>query len=100
VAGAAFLFGMLAMLGLPPTAGYPARWRLYQCAGQAGAYALIILIAATALAVLAYSRVIAYYWWGGGDTIKASEPAVLTVAYAGLAVLLLVFGIMPRLWIG
>ena len=100
VAGAAFLFGMLAMLGLPPTAGYPARWRLYQCAGQAGAYALIILIAATALAVLAYSRVIAYYWWGGGDTIKASEPAVLTVAYAGLAVLLLVFGSMPRRWIG
>jgi hypothetical protein len=44
--------------------------------------------------------VIAYYWWGGGDTIKASEPAVLTAAYAGLAVLLLVFGIMPRLWIG
>jgi len=45
-AGAAFLFGALAMLGLPPTAGYPARWRIYECAGWAGPYVLGVLLAA------------------------------------------------------
>ncbi|MDD8015187.1 MAG: proton-conducting transporter membrane subunit [Acidobacteriota bacterium] len=100
-AGAGFLCGALAMLGVPPTAGYPARWRLYECAGQVGAYALIILFAATALAVLAYSRVIAEYWWGGGDeAAKEPEPAVLTAALAALAALLFVFGLAPRLLTG
>lgn len=100
-AGAGFLCGALAMLGVPPTAGYPARWRLYECAGETGAYALVILFAATALAVLAYSRVIAEYWWGGGDeAAKEPEPAVLTAALTALAALLLVFGLAPKLLTG
>jgi len=99
-AGAGFLCGALAMLGIPPTAGYPARWRLYECAGRTGRYALAVLIAATALAVLAYSRAIASYWWGGGDQDRKHEPAVLTAAFAGLAALLLVFGLWPRLLTG
>ncbi len=99
-AGAAFLFGALAMLGLPPTAGFSARWRIYECAGWAGPYVLGVLLAASALAVLAYSRVIVEYWWGGEAAAGGKEPFALTAALAVLAALLLVFGLVPRLLTG
>ena len=36
VAAFGFLFGMLAMLGIPPTLGFIGRWRLYETALQIG----------------------------------------------------------------
>ncbi|MEN6311273.1 MAG: proton-conducting transporter membrane subunit, partial [Acidobacteriota bacterium] len=99
--GAGFVVGSLAMLGLPPTLGYAARWRLYGAAHQAGTVFMAILIAATALAVLAYARVLALYWWGPGkEEGKKREPAYLVCALVGLAVILLAFGLWPRVFTG
>jgi len=50
--------------------------------------------------VLAYSRVIVEYWWGGDAAAGGKEPFALTAALAGLAALLLVFGLVPRLLTG
>mgnify|MGYP005865764809 FL=1 len=99
VAGAGFLLGALAMLGIPPTLGYAARWRLYGLAAETSPWLLAALLLATALAVLAYARVIASFWWGAGEQ-RRSEPLPLIVAVVGLSAILLVTGVWPSLLSG
>jgi NADH:ubiquinone oxidoreductase subunit 5 (subunit L)/multisubunit Na+/H+ antiporter MnhA subunit len=99
ISGAGFLLGALAMLGLPPTLGYVARWRLYGVAAQAGLPFLVGLLLATSLAMLAYARVIARCWWGPGEDTepRRREPIPLTVALVGLSLILLLAGLWPSL---
>ena len=97
LAGVGFLIGTLAMLGIPPTMGYAARWRLYGAAAHAGLPLLFVLLAATALSVLAYARVIAIYWWGPGDKKRRPEQTILVFAIIGLSLVLLLFGLCPGL---
>jgi len=100
LSGAGFLIGTLAMLGIPPTLGYTARWRLYGAANQAGFVFMVVLLGATALAVLAYARVIALYWWGPGKEKKQYEPVPLVLAVVGLSIILLIFGFYPGVFTG
>ncbi len=100
-AGMGFLFGALVMLGVPPTIGYAARWRIYGAALEAGPVFMAVLMASTALAVLAYARVITQYWWGPADEIKAkkeSRPLVAVVVV--MSFLLLALGLFPALVTG
>ncbi len=100
LSGAGFLIGAFAMLGIPPTLGYAARWRLYGAANEAGFVFLVVLLVATALAVLAYARVIALYWWGSGKEGKKREPASLVLVVIGIGLIILVFGLYPGLFTG
>jgi len=98
--GIGFLVGALAMLGIPPLAGFGARWQLYEVATQMGLPYLWILLLATAFAVLAYTRVIALYWWGPTEGSRKREPVLLAVALCGICIVLLSIGLWPRLLIG
>jgi multicomponent Na+:H+ antiporter subunit A len=98
ISGFGFLLGALVMMGVPPTAGYIARWRLYGAALQMGFPYLLVMLLSTALALLAYSRVVALCWWGAGDGgNKSHEPTLLRVPIIGLCVLLLLMGLWPGL---
>lgn len=104
VSGAGFLVGALAMLGIPPTLGYAARWRLYGVAAGSSPWLLVALLLATALAVLAYARVIARFWWGpvegSAPLNRSSERWPRIAAVVGLSVILLLWGIWPGLLSG
>lgn len=98
LSGAGFLVGALAVLGVPPTLGYAAHWRLYSAAAQVGWPFLVVLLLATSLAVLAYARVIAVCWWGPGEAghEKArGEPVAVRAALVGLSVILVLVGLWP-----
>ena len=106
LAAAGFAAGALAALGVPPTAGYAGHWRLYLTAYSGSPAYLAALIAATALLVLTFARVIAVCWWGGDDeaasavgarlSIWRSEPWPLVVAIVSLIVVVLAAGLWPR----
>jgi multicomponent Na+:H+ antiporter subunit D len=103
ISGAGFLVGALAVLGIPPTLGYAAHWRLYGAAAQVGTPLLFVLLLATALAVLAYVRAIAKCWWGsneqGGEIVGGTggESMILKITLAGLSLILLLAGLWPGL---
>jgi formate hydrogenlyase subunit 3/multisubunit Na+/H+ antiporter MnhD subunit len=60
-----FLFGMLAMLGIPPTMGFIGRWRLYSnAARKSGPAALAVFILSSILALVAYTLALTRNWWG------------------------------------
>jgi formate hydrogenlyase subunit 3/multisubunit Na+/H+ antiporter MnhD subunit len=64
VAAFGFLFGMLAMLGIPPTMGFLGRWRLYETALQIGPCPLTIFILSSIFALIAYVLALTRFWWG------------------------------------
>jgi NADH:ubiquinone oxidoreductase subunit 2 (subunit N) len=64
VSAAGFLFGMLAMIGIPPTLGFIGRWRLYETAVQHGTVWLVVLIVSSMLSLIAYVRALTGTWWG------------------------------------
>lgn len=103
VSGAGFLVGALAVLGIPPTLGYAAHWRLYGAAAEVGIPLLFLLLLATALAVLAYVRVLAKCWWGPPEAAASKrespvpESSLLKAAIIGLSVILLLAGLWPGL---
>jgi len=97
ISGFGFVLGSLVMMGVPPTAGYIARWRLYGAALQAGLPYLFIMLLSTILALLAYSRVVALCWWGTSSANKEHEPSLLRLSIIGLCIILLLMGLWPGL---
>ncbi|MGD0347345.1 MAG: proton-conducting transporter membrane subunit [Terracidiphilus sp.] len=96
-----FLFGMLAMLGIPPTLGFIGRWRLYSVAFQTGLCPLSIFLVSSILALIAYTLALTRNWWGPpGDTSPPAtkEPFVLKATIVVLVVLLLAAGVWPNAW--
>ena len=115
-----FLFGMLAMLGVPPTLGFIGRWRLYSTALHLGPGLLVLFILSSAFALIAYALALARNWWGpapesvatlaggaGGDArttagqetgATARETFALKAAIVVLVVLLLAAGVWPNAW--
>ena len=102
-----FLFGMLAMLGVPPTLGFIGRWRLYSTALQIGVWPLIILILSSIFALIAYALALSRNWWGppveaapSEATFRsgAREPFALKAAIVVLAVILVAAGVWPSAW--
>jgi hypothetical protein len=101
VAAAGFLVGALAVLGVPPTVGFSAHWRVFSAA--AGSPPLLAALSAAAmLSVAVYARAVALFWWGP-ERGAAPPPArryrrpVLTAAVLLLSVALLATGLWPRL---
>jgi multicomponent Na+:H+ antiporter subunit A len=103
-----FLFGMLAMLGVPPTLGFIGRWRLYETALQISPLLLTVYILSSIFALIAYAMALTHTWWGpASDPVLSppdaalpesplrKEPIVLQATIIALVVLLLVGGIWP-----
>jgi NADH:ubiquinone oxidoreductase subunit 5 (subunit L)/multisubunit Na+/H+ antiporter MnhA subunit len=96
-----FLFGMLAMLGIPPTLGYMGRWRLYETALQINPLLLAVFILSSILALIAYVLALTQIWWGPEhnpappDSPPHHEPFLLQATIVALVVLLLAAGIWP-----
>jgi multicomponent Na+:H+ antiporter subunit A len=98
-----FLFGMLAMLGVPPTLGYIGRWRLYETAVQIGWPLAGVFIVSSILALIAYTLALTRVWWGPpGEpspppmpSHPMKEPFVLQTVIVALVVLLLAAGVWP-----
>ncbi len=101
VAAFGFLFGMLAMLGIPPTMGFIGRWRLYETALQINPYLAAIFILSSIFALIAYVLALTRFWWGPPDkpdpaSPPPEEPILLQAAIIELTVLLLAAGIWPN----
>jgi multicomponent Na+:H+ antiporter subunit A len=103
-----FLFGMLAMLGIPPTMGFIGRWRLYETALQINPLLLTVLVLSSAMALIAYVLALTRVWWGpatGADPPSSSppqplahpigEPMALQAVIVALTGLLLIAGLWP-----
>jgi multicomponent Na+:H+ antiporter subunit D len=103
VAAFGFLFGMLAMLGVPPTLGYIGRWRLYETAVQIGWPLAAIFILSSIFALIAYTLALTHIWWGpphephpvSDSPHPIKEPFLLQATVVALTVLLLAAGIWP-----
>jgi formate hydrogenlyase subunit 3/multisubunit Na+/H+ antiporter MnhD subunit len=103
VAAFGFLFGMLAMLGIPPTMGFLGRWRLYETALQIGWPLAAVFILSSIFALIAYVLALTRYWWGPPREPSppptsqhlTKEPFVLQTVIVALVVLLLAGGIWP-----
>ena len=103
-----FLFGMLAMLGVPPTLGFIGRWRLYTTALAIGVWPLVLLILSSIFALIAYALALSRNWWGPPDECAAArttatksgacEPFALKAAIVVLAVILVAAGVWPSAW--
>jgi multicomponent Na+:H+ antiporter subunit A len=101
-----FLFGMLAMLGIPPTLGFLGRWRLYSVAFEVGKCPLTIFIVASILALIAYTLALTRNWWGpppkpeidAPPQPQAREPFAIKATIVVLVAILLVGGIWPHAW--
>jgi formate hydrogenlyase subunit 3/multisubunit Na+/H+ antiporter MnhD subunit len=103
-----FLFGMLAMLGIPPTMGFIGRWRLYETALQINPLLLTVFVLSSVMALIAYTLALTRVWWGPASGLEqppasppqpsahpTSEPVVLQAVIVVLAGLLLVAGLWP-----
>jgi multicomponent Na+:H+ antiporter subunit D len=101
VSAAGFLFGMLAVLGIPPTLGFAGRWRLYETAAQHGTCVFVILIASSMFALIAYVRALTGTWWGASpagaasDSSRSLESGLAKSCIVLLAAVLVVAGLMP-----
>ncbi|MGA3161306.1 MAG: proton-conducting transporter membrane subunit [Terracidiphilus sp.] len=103
VAAFGFLFGMLAMLGIPPTMGYIGRWRLYETAVQIGWPLAAVFILSSIFALIAYTLALTRVWWGPEHAPHPSsspphlirEPFLLQTVIVALVVLVLAGGIWP-----
>lgn len=94
-----FAIGALAVLGVPPTLGYAAHWRIFTAvAGNLPLFS--VLCGAAMLSVAVYARAITLFWWGP-DT-SPGRPVRYNRVFMALAVLLLAItllavGVWPRL---
>jgi formate hydrogenlyase subunit 3/multisubunit Na+/H+ antiporter MnhD subunit len=110
VAAFGFLFGMLAMLGIPPTMGFLGRWRLYETALQIGWPLATVFIFSSIFALIAYVLALTRVWWGPprgepsppptsshptDEPSSKREPFLLQAVVVALTVLLLAAGIWP-----
>lgn len=95
-----FLFSMA---GIPPTAGFAAKWSLFYSAVQAGEILItIIAVLCSAISVYYYLRVIVMmYMRDPVDEfgVQAPRSPWATVAVAAMVLLTLQVGIMPQAWI-
>jgi formate hydrogenlyase subunit 3/multisubunit Na+/H+ antiporter MnhD subunit len=98
-----FLFGMLAMLGIPPMLGYIGRWRLYETADRISPWLAAVFILSSIFALIAYVLALTRVWWGPPHEPSpqptpphpTSEPFVLQAVIVVLVALLLAGGLWP-----
>ena len=95
-----FLFGMLAMLGVPPTIGFIGRWRLYETALIVHPMLLAVFVASSIFALIAYVLALTRAWWGPPPDTDAApagrEPFLLVAIIVALVVILVAAGTWPN----
>jgi len=93
-----FLFGMLAMLGVPPLMGFVGRWRLYFTAQEIGLCPMVIFILSSIAALVAYILALTNFWWGPKpeDAPEAREPIAVQSVIVLLVAALLLAGVWPQ----
>ena len=100
LAGAGFVIGALAVLGVPPTLGYAAHWRIFEAAAATPSLLTALALAAM-LMVAVYGRAIALFWWGPAETAppvtRAYSRPVLGIAMVALAAAVLAAGLWPEI---
>lgn len=77
VAGAGLLGGGMALLGLPPFNGFASKLLLYEAAARQGGLYLVLLLLATALALLALLRLARERLFGPPEEQPAGETPIL-----------------------
>jgi multicomponent Na+:H+ antiporter subunit D len=99
ISAAAFMVGAFGMIGVPPSFGFIGRWRLYLAgAAYGGPLLLLVMIVATALALLYYVRAIHRVWLGPGEnTPVRHEPRLAALVLMGLSATALGLGVFPWL---
>ena len=94
-----FAFFLLAMAGIPLTAGFVGKWAVFAVALSAGAWPVVaVAIVASIVSVFFYVRVIVlmYFTEPGIDAPGVTRPSVLTAtAIAVAAAATLVLGVIP-----
>jgi formate hydrogenlyase subunit 3/multisubunit Na+/H+ antiporter MnhD subunit len=93
-----FLFGMLTMLGIPPTLGYIGRWRLYETALRINPLLLTVFILSSVFALIAYVLALTRIWWGpphSPHVLRSKEPFLMQATIVALVALLLAAGAWP-----
>ncbi len=101
VAAGGFAVGALAIVGVPPTLGYAAHWRIFTSVAESVPL-LAVFAGAAMLCVAIYARAIALFWWGEPQEEAVTAGAtynrtLLAAAVVLLVVTLLATGIWPRL---
>jgi multicomponent Na+:H+ antiporter subunit D len=102
-----FLFGLLAMVGVPPLIGFIGRWKLYTAALQISPLLMAAFLLASAFALIGYIRALTRMWWGPalpaettsvGNSAGAahSEPLCLKAVIVGFVLLVLAGGLAPQ----
>lgn len=99
VSGFGFVFGMLSVLGVPPTMGYLGRWRLYEIAANCSPWMLATFAIGSAFALIAYVLALTRFWWGPPpqDAPTAHEPLAVKLTIVVLVILILACGFWPSL---
>ncbi len=106
VSGFGFLFGMLAMLGVPPLMGFAGRWRLYESALLIHPAIAAVFIVSSILALIAYVQALVGQWWGPNPypdadpeckTCPKREVFLVKAVVIGLVCVLLAAGTWPGL---
>jgi formate hydrogenlyase subunit 3/multisubunit Na+/H+ antiporter MnhD subunit len=73
VAGIGLLGGGTALLGLPPLSGFAGKLLLYQAAGRQGGIYLALLLLATSIAALAFTRLAREWLFGAPEDVAQEE---------------------------
>jgi multicomponent Na+:H+ antiporter subunit D len=100
LAAVGFVVGALAVIGVPPTLGYAAHWRIFSAAAASSLPMFAAMVSGAMLMVAIYARAITLFWWGPEtSTYPASSynRFLLGAAVVLLALALLVTGFWPRL---
>jgi formate hydrogenlyase subunit 3/multisubunit Na+/H+ antiporter MnhD subunit len=99
LAGASFIIGALAFIGVPPGFGFVAYWRIYTGATQFGGPVLLsALLMVAALDLLCYVRAIHRTWLGPAEIPVTGAPAYLAPGVlAFLVVIAVVLGCHPTI---
>ncbi len=99
-----FLFGFLAMTGVPPLMGFIGRWKLYTAALQISPLLMAAFLLASAFALIGYLRAFTRDWWGPAEATSVEhaaiaagpEPLLLKAVIVGVVLLLLAGGLAPQ----
>ena len=90
---------LLSLGGLPPTAGFIAKWYIFSAAVSAGYYGLAIIgVLTSVISVFFYLRVVVMMYMADRDSTLAPPPPIARVAMAALVVsivAIVVLGILP-----
>lgn len=101
VASAVFMIGAGALVGLPPSLGFSAHWRLFRAAEVVGGPVMVTLVfAAVAGLLLVMVRALHRVWLGPSESEESAPSASLAARAVLIATALAIVasGLVPRLF--